>query len=87
MLPTATAAHGEVLTARFYTYIAGHAHTGYAAFGISFFLLFYLYVHMVARGTEGHEYHHVVDTRQGIALGCDISNYNILEQGEGFAFS
>lgn len=87
MLPSASAAHGEVFAWRRDAYFARLSHGNDAPLGVRFLFLFYFYVDTVAGSTERYEYDHVIDSCQGVSFGCDIAYLYILKDGQGFFLS
>ena len=87
MLPAAAAADAEMLAAGLDSDIAGTNHPDNMALGERFFLLVELDVDDVAWHGEGDEDNHVVDSRKGVAFGCDVGNLYIFERWKRFAFS
>lgn len=87
VLPPATAAHGEMLAAGLDTHAAGPAEARYAALGVAFLFLLNLNVDTVAWRAEGHEDHHIVDARNGIAFGGNGAYLDVLQKRQGFSFS
>ncbi len=81
MLPTASAAYGEMLAPRLNPDVRRHDKTLDMPLGIRLLLAVELHVGHVARCAKRDKHHHVIDAGQGIALGRHVGYLDPLEQG------
>ncbi len=87
MLPTATAAYGEVAASRSHADIRCRFHGRDMTLGIAFFLFVEFHIHDVSGSAERNEHDHIVDACESITLGCNIYNLHVFKHGERFTFS